>query len=174
MYYVLLTTASLLAVSGLLTGNESALLGSMLISPILVPIFNITSGQYGVLYNLAKLLFSIVFATTVGYFGSFFTKNVETNLMKSRTLYKVDHGHLFTHSIIPYVCGFVLALAKYSNDYVTIVGVSLALAILPPLVNAGIYIHRKEYDKARNNFELSLLNLVLVSISYIISVKMLI
>lgn len=173
MYYITLILAALISGVGLLMGSETAVRGSMLISPMLLPIFNMASNQTTISSGMKMFGLSVAICIFIGYVLSYATRNQETKLMTDRVQYRASIDSLFFNMVVPFLCGFVLAIAKKNNDILTMAGVGLAIAMLPPLVNAGIYLQRGQYDHFTKNMELAGINLTMMTLSYVINTRLL-
>jgi uncharacterized hydrophobic protein (TIGR00271 family) len=154
MYYFYILLASIISASGFILNSSPIIIGSMLISPIFSPIIE---------KKPVKLIAGIVLCIVIGYIIGRIIKYRETDEMLLRTQYRKN---LLFNIIVPLVSGFVLALALPKNNIIAIAGVGIAISILPPLVNSGIYLSGGFINKAYINGELAILNLALTTLTY--------
>jgi uncharacterized hydrophobic protein (TIGR00271 family) len=183
---IFIIIGSIIATFGLFYNAYPVVLGSMLISPIgnsimrycLGYVFN-SSGF--MTQGINSLMAQIVIGLVIGYImetvnyhiGDKF--NLPTEEMESRTSTK----NFVTDFLIALLCGFILAYSIIHNQIFAIVGLSMVVAVLPPLVNTGVYIsmahHEHNIDKYNNNmtkavrtFMLAMINIVGISFASII------
>ena len=170
VYYILL--ASVISVFGLITNSKELLIGAMLISPMFVPVINanILKTPSAITNNTIILVLEIISAVLVGYIASKLFKKVETKEMENRTKWDDSPTNQAINTwMIPLIGGPVAAIAIKSNDIAPTLGVGIALAFLPPLVNAGMYWGYGEKEKAIKSFKLALYNIVLSAITFTIT-----
>lgn len=151
--------ASLIAGGGLIMNSPSCVMSSMLVSPYLEPIMGMANGNpQSVLTFGGGGLIAII----VGYIMNKYFKPKETQTMQGISGWK---KYLSINLMIPIICGLLLA---YTYDPVTLVGIGLAISILPPLVTAGMYIEQNDLKKTKESIQLSLLNLTLLIVGYLL------
>jgi uncharacterized hydrophobic protein (TIGR00271 family) len=147
-YFLMLTAANLIALSGLITNSAPVIIGAMLISPLMGPIlsfgFAFTTGAKQIWKrSVRKITFSIVVTLVVAAFASFLSPMKEiAQEMLSRTrpnLYDL---------IIAFLAGSAGAAALCTKkNYLTVVpGVAIATAVIPPLSVAGFGIGVWNYN----------------------------
>lgn len=138
---------SIIAGLGLLYDNYIVVLGSMCISPIGNSIIRyalgLTYGYYPfVTQGFKSLIAQILIGTIIGYtLGN--TNKYLGEPLKSPTIemeQRTNIDFVITEFIISSLCGLVLAYSIINNQLVPIVGISLVVAILPPIVNTGLYL----------------------------------
>ncbi len=138
-YFLVLTIANLIALSGLITNNVAVIIGAMLISPLMGPILSsgfafVTGDNMIGKSALRKVGLSVVVTVLIAAIASYFSPMQDvTNEIISRTrpnLYDL---------IIAFLAGTVGAIAICTRkNYITIVpGVAIATAVIPPLSVAG-------------------------------------
>lgn len=130
---------------GLLYNSNAVVLGSMLVSPLGSPLFSAISGiitnesKY-VLSGSSNLLLLATLCVIIGIIMGFINDiysffKTPTNEMEKR----VTIQYIIIDILIALIAGVTIALAKFKRDFVVIAGINLAVSILPPLVNAGLY-----------------------------------
>ena len=137
----LTTVAGIIALTGLFMNNVAIIIGAMLLSPLLGPIYSFaintavgrTSDALKSIGNLAILLLMvIIFSYLTTLFISIF---VELSLTEE-ILARMDSS--FIYILMAVLLGFasILALSKEISE--SIAGVAIAAALLPPAVVTGI------------------------------------
>ena len=137
------TLASIISSLGFFMDNDSMVLGSMLISPMIEPIYTLASSTFsiGIIYSS---VFSIIILSIIAYcigisasilnhYINYF--KVPTEQMAGYTTMPKYVGNV----IVPFLAGIVIAVSKPSNNILAITGVGLIIAVLPPIVNGGLY-----------------------------------
>lgn len=173
-----LVLAALLAAGGLATHTRELVIGSMLVSPFFVPIINMNKKGIGakkVANNILILLASAAGCVLIGHiFGRFFpspeteSKKMIVGWNRSSTI-----GTVIAY-LVPILSGIVIAVADKSQNIVPMVGVGIAISILPPLVNAGIYSSETDkWDETIQSLKFGMMNLGLGAISYTIAKRFL-
>jgi uncharacterized hydrophobic protein (TIGR00271 family) len=138
-YFLILTIANWIALSGLITNSAAVIIGAMLISPLMSPILNIgfafiTGDRFVWSTSLKKIVFGVALTLVTAAVATYLSPLKEvTNEILSRTrpnLYDL---------IIALLAGAAGAAALCTKkNYLTIVpGVAIATAVIPPLSVAG-------------------------------------
>jgi uncharacterized hydrophobic protein (TIGR00271 family) len=166
-YFLILTIANLIALSGLITNTAPVIIGAMLISPLMGPILNIgfafiTGDKFIWVKSTKKITLSVALTLVVAAIATYFSplKDI-TNEIISRTrpnLY--DLG-------IAFLAGSAGAVAICTKkNYLTIVpGVAIATAVIPPLSVAGFGIGIGNFNIVAGGFFLFFTNFVAIIIS---------
>lgn len=183
---IFIIVGSLISGFGLLYNNYITVLGSMLISPIGSAIIRYSLGyRYAyrpfLIQGVNSLIAQAVIGLTIGYMMGIINKEtgekfkIPTEEMSSRT----NQDNYISDFTISLLCGFILSYSILHKEIVPITGLSLVVAVLPPIVNAGLYIsiahsaksledYHKNMLNARKTFLLAVLNVVGISLSTII------
>lgn len=176
---------SALAVCGLVNNSKDVLIGSMLVSPLFLPIINMHAARGGeVVNNAAILAASVAFCIGSGYVASRVLKlENDTPLMEDISSWE-EGGKTSTiiHYVVPVLAGAIIAIANRSQNIIPMVGVGVAFAILPPLVSAGLYwgksvktkAWQSEKTKAWQSLKLAVLNIVMGTVSFSLTTNVLV
>ena len=167
--FVYLVLSAILAGFGLLSNSKEAVIGSMLISPLFVPIINANNAPRGenLRQNILLMISSVSIAIAIGFvLGKILPVHNETDEMESRTKWKITARSTLLNVAIPIFCGVVVAVAMKSANIVPVIGAGIAIAFMPPLVNTGIYFSENKSKKAAKSLQLALLNIVLSGLTY--------
>lgn len=158
-FYLLLSTASLIAAFGLISNSTAVIIGAMLVSPLMTPIIGTSLGLVigdGKLFadSLKSVVAGVVLAIVSSALLGFLPLALEaTPEMLSRTQ--------------PTILDLMVAvLAGFAGSYAMIdekvspalPGVAIATAIVPPLSNTGICLSLGYYDGAFGSFTLFFAN----------------
>jgi uncharacterized hydrophobic protein (TIGR00271 family) len=166
-YFLTLSAANLIALSGLITNSSPVIIGAMLISPLMGPILSfgfafITGSRNIWRLSLKKIAVSVAVTLLVASIATVFSPLKEiTSEILTRTrpnLYDL---------IVAFLAGSAGAAALCTKkSYLTIVpGVAIATAVIPPLSVAGFGIGTWNYSLFIGGFFLFFTNFVAITIS---------
>jgi uncharacterized hydrophobic protein (TIGR00271 family) len=166
-YFLTLSAANLIALSGLITNSVPVIIGAMLISPLMGPIlsfgFAFISGSRNIWkLSIKKIFVSVAVTLLVAAVASFLSPLKEITseiLIRTRpNLYDL---------IVAFIAGSAGAAALCTKrSYLTIVpGVAIATAVIPPLSVAGFGIGTWNYSLFFGGFFLFFTNFVAITIA---------
>ena len=150
--------------------SSTMLIGSMLLAPFLAPV--ISMNNHKSVENVMKMLFILVLGVALSVVMGYGTVKLlnydeETKEMKDRTQWENQSRNTrLAYIAIPIVTGIAFAVAYDHADIIPMTGVGIAVSILPPLTNAGIYLGQGKKKEAKKSLKLGMVNLSLVLISY--------
>lgn len=166
-YFLVLTLANLIALSGLIMNNSAVIIGSMLISPLMGPI--LSSGYGYITVNTViweksikkiglSVALTVVVAAAVTYLSPLKEITVEILARTSPNLYDL---------VVAFLAGTVgaIALCTKKNYLITVTGVAIATAVIPPLSVVGFGIGTGDLYIAVGGFFLFFTNFVAIIIS---------
>jgi len=165
-YFFLLTTANLIALSGLITNNTSVIIGAMLISPLMGPILSsgfafITGDSLIGRRALKKITLSVILTIIVAAFATTLSplQDLTGEILARIRPNLYDLG-------VAFLAGTAGALAICTKrNYLTIVpGVAIATAVIPPLSVTGFGIGTLNMRVALGGFFLFFTNFVAIII----------
>lgn len=163
MYMVIMST--IVAAIGLLEDNVAVVIGAMVIAPLLGPnmalAFATTLGEGKLLWlalksNLAGLLTALLLSAAIGFI---LPLNLDSNELMIRT--DVGLGGV----ILALVSGAAAVLSLTSGWANSLVGVMVAVAILPPTATLGLMLGAGNYQHALGAALLLAVNIVCVNLS---------
>lgn len=138
--------ASVIASLGFLHNNNIPIIGSMLISPVLSPLYNILSRYVSnkplqLITGVSFHLFLLIICALVGFIAVSLNESIklypeESIEMSNQTKYK----HFITDIGVASMCGIGIAFAILRGDIITRVGFGIAITVLPSMVNSGMYL----------------------------------
>lgn len=164
-YMMLVFLSTIVAAIGLIQNNVAVIIGAMVIAPLLGPnlalSLSTTLGQVnGILDALRTLVVGIVFALVISIVVSFFYPDlILTSELLSRTSVGIDGLALALAS------GAAAALSITTGVSSVLVGVMVAVALLPPTVTLGICLGIGAFPEAKGAAFLLVANIASVNLT---------
>jgi len=166
-YFLILTIANLIALSGLLMNNTAVIVGAMLISPLMGAILSsgfafITGNRTIGSKALKKIALSVAVTIVIAGAATFVSPMQDmTEEILSRT-----RPNLFD-LVVAFLAGTVgaNALCRKKNYLTTVTGVAIATAVIPPLSVAGYGLGTGNFYVGMGGFFLFFTNFVAIIIS---------
>lgn len=164
-FLVLTFLSTIVAAIGLNTDNISAVIGAMVIAPLLGPnlalTFAATVGDQSLLLKSLKtngtgVLFSIAISFAI---GALFGANMDSHELMSRTSIGMDSIALAL------VSGAAASLSLATGMSSALVGVMVAVALLPPATAIGLFLGSGDWQLAQQAATLLLINVVCVNLA---------
>ncbi|MCP8615315.1 TIGR00341 family protein [Salirhabdus salicampi] len=157
-YSLLIIFSAVVATMGFMKNSEAVVIGAMVIAPMIGPViaiaFSSILGDYRKLWKSMVTSF-IGFFIVVGiaiFFTYFFGEALETDQYLART--EVEMSDF----ILALASGGAGALSVLNRMSGNLVGVMVAVALLPPSLSVGIGIGQGEWERAWNAFLLTSVN----------------
>ncbi|GBF09638.1 membrane protein [Aeropyrum pernix] len=148
---LLAAIAGVVALAGIITGSMILLVGAMLLSPILSPIYSAAVGlSFGRLeiavrggFSLLILtLLALASSTTAAVIVSVFLPGSDAVLGAARQAYTPHYIDL----IIGFALGAAVSLAAVARLNEPLIGVAVAAALIPPLAALGLGLAFLDYE----------------------------
>jgi uncharacterized hydrophobic protein (TIGR00341 family) len=164
-YLMLVFLSTIVAAIGLIENNVAVIIGAMVIAPLLGPnlalSLSTTLGQVnGILNALKTLAVGIFFALGISYLVGMFYPNIQlTPELLSRTTVGLDGLALALAS------GAAAALSITTGVSSVLVGVMVAVALLPPTVTLGICLGLESFEEAYGAALLLIANIASVNLT---------
>ena len=164
-FVLLVILSSLVAAIGLLRANDAIIIGAMVIAPLLGPnmglVLSATLGDPDLAKKSLKTnLTGIFIALSIGItLGWFFEIDISNQEMASRL--QVNYADF----ILAFASGAAGALSFTSGAPGSLIGVMVAVALLPPLMVFGLLLGNGQFQVGLNALLLFLTNMVCVNIS---------
>lgn len=171
-YMMLVFLSTIVAAIGLIQNNVAVIIGAMVIAPLLGPnlalSLSTTLGQVnGILAALRTLVVGIVFALLISIGVSLFYPDlILTTELLSRTSVGIDGLALALAS------GTAAALSITTGVSSVLVGVMVAVALLPPTVTLGICLGIGAYPEAKGAAFLLIANIASVNLTAQLTMRM--
>jgi hypothetical protein len=140
--------ASILAAIGLDANNLTAIIGSMLVSPLASPLLNIIENKNYII-NLIQILILSIVCISIGliyyiivYGVNPYNNFIVTQQMKNISTFK-GYQYIYDvfYALIIGICIYLAHVNKNDNNtsYIQVLtGVGIGISILPPFVNTGM------------------------------------
>ncbi|MBN1498758.1 MAG: TIGR00341 family protein [Spirochaetes bacterium] len=165
-YYILTVLSCIIATTGLIQGSGATIIGAMIVAPLMTPILafslGVIWGDTGLMKtSLSSLLKGVVLAVFISSVISFlvpFANYTPEIISRTKpTLFDI---------IVALTSGFVGAYG-YANKRISssLVGIAIAVALMPPLCTVGIGIGTLNYSVATGAAVLFLINLISISLA---------
>jgi uncharacterized hydrophobic protein (TIGR00341 family) len=168
-YFVLIVLASIVASIGIIYNNVAVIIGSMVIAPMFTPIMALSLSTTLADTKLTrKSLFTglsgYIIAISIGViFGLFFTINPTAQ----EILFRTDINLM--NVLLALSAGIAGSLSFTKGVSQALVGVMVAVALLPPLVVTGLLIGSQHWIGTISSFLLFAVNLVCVNLAGVIT-----
>ncbi|HKJ74000.1 MAG TPA: TIGR00341 family protein [Alphaproteobacteria bacterium] len=164
-FYLLAVLSTIVAAIGLLTNNVAVIIGAMVIAPLLGP--NIAFA-YGTILGDRKLMIS---ATRTNLAGIAISISISIALgavwphtgLAGELLARTDVG--YDSIALALASGFAAALSMTTGVSTALVGVMVAVALLPPAATFGLMIGARRFDPALGAALLLAVNVICVNLS---------
>lgn len=164
-YLLLVMLSSIVAAAGLLENNVAVIIGAMVIAPLLGPniafAFGTSLGDRELVLNsLATMITGIALAIVVAYItGLVWPAQAITHELILRT----DINYAGT--VIALASGAAASLSLVTGLSSILVGVMVAVALMPPAVTIGLMLSDNSYDYAIGAVMLLAVNIVCINLS---------
>ncbi len=169
VFLIMVALSSLVAAVGLLRNNVAVIIGAMVIAPLLGPNVALSLattlgdedlGRNAVKTNFIGISLSFLLSVCIGYFV--FVDPAQPEIM-SRTI--VSYGDI----VLALASGVAGALAYTTGAPSALIGVMVAVALVPPLVTSGMLIGSGYIAKGIDAFFLVLVNLISINLAGVIT-----
>ena len=167
-YVLLVILSTLVASLGMLENNIAVVIGAMVIAPLLGPNIALALGtvlgkQRLVLSAIATFTLGILIALSVAFL---LTYVYPLTSLSQELLVRTDVR--YSAIALALASGAAAALSLTSGLSTVLVGVMVAVAILPPVAVVGLMLGYQQYDLAFGAFILFAINVVCVNLSSIV------
>lgn len=162
-YYLLISLSILMATLGLLVNSAAIVIGSMLIAPLLSPILSLS---LGIVISDGKLLsrsFSTILKSTAIGIGAAILATLFFGLgegsVTQEVLSRTEPSLIYF--LVALIAGFAVSYTMVQPDLnVTLPGIAVAVALIPPLAVVGVGIAKLDWFIVSNSFILFLINVI--------------
>lgn len=149
--------ASILSLIGIIRNDNFLLLAGIIVSPMAIILNNVAKDMVmsnSSYENLIILITSIVMAVVVGFIGGKTAKYIESDIDESKI--KVYRNTNFEyHSFLAFILGvFMVYLMSFNEPNLiigTLVGISIVVILLVPLVDVGLRLSYWYNDELEND-----------------------
>lgn len=164
-FFVLTFASAIVAALGLNADNIAAVIGAMVIAPLLGPILAISLGAaLGDTKMLIRAGRNAMAGLALGFataavIGALFGVNLESGELTSRTVAGIDSV------VLALAAGVAAALSIVAGISSALVGVMVAVALLPPAAAAGLFLGAGEISFFSRSVLLLTVNVVCIMIA---------
>lgn len=165
-YYVLTILSCIIATTGLIQGSTATIIGAMIVAPLMTPILAMSLGVIWGDFNLIK---TSVFSIAKGVFWAVAISTAIAYIIPipgfSEEILSRTRPSLF--DIVVAIASGTVGAYGYANKKIsnTLVGIAIAVALMPPLCTIGISLGTMHWHMALNATILFAINLVSISLS---------
>ncbi|MGD1929878.1 MAG: TIGR00341 family protein [Leptolyngbyaceae cyanobacterium] len=161
----LIVLSTVIAAIGIVRDNQAVVIGAMVIAPLLQPNMALavatTLGDKSLAYRTLRtgsigILLALLLAVAIGYVVPV---SLESSEIASRVQVRWPDG------ILAFASGVAGAIALTSEERSGIVGVMVSVALLPPLVVAGLLLGAAEWSSAFGASLLTLTNVICLNLA---------
>ncbi len=165
VYLLMVVLSSIVAAIGILNDNVAVIIGAMVIAPLLGPNVGLALGttlgdltlvRDALRTNLAGIILAVLLSTGLGYFLA-----VDPSIPEIASRTRVG----LVEVALALASGCAGSLAFTTGLSATLIGVMVAVALLPPLVTFGLLLGSGQLGLASGALELFLVNLVCVNLA---------
>lgn len=169
VYFAMVSLSTVVAAIGIMTNNVAVVIGAMVIAPLLGPVIAMSLAatlgdpdlaRLSLKTSIAGILLALVLSTLIGYF---LHVNPDIPEIASRTRVGMENV------VLALAAGFAGALAFTAGVPGALVGVMVAVALLPPLVTMGLLLGAGFFNLAWVALLILLINILCVSLAGTIS-----
>lgn len=166
-YLLLLFLSTVVAAIGLMTGDLAAVIGAMVIAPMLssymafslgVTIGDISIIKKSLIVNLVGFVMVLIIASAIGAFWPHDSDSYNDVLLSRAS---VQYSHL----ALALAAGAAAVLSLTTGVSSALVGVMVSVALLPPLAASGLFIGYGNYERAGMAFLLAVANASCITVS---------
>lgn len=169
-YYAMIVLSSIVAGAGLMGNSPAVIIGSMVIAPLLGPnvalAFSISVGDVELLKKSIKhFLYGIILAFFLALVQGYFIPFEYTHEIMTRT------NITYLDLMLAFCSGIagVISLVVGANS--TLVGVMIAVALMPPLVSVGLLLGKGDFMLSLNAFLLFISNVIVINLAGILTFR---
>ncbi|MBN1551307.1 TIGR00341 family protein [bacterium] len=168
-YYIsMVFLAAIVAGLGILRSNPAVIIGAMIIAPLLGPSvalsFGSALGDFKLIRQAAASNLVGIFLVILVSIGWGLIANVDPELPELINRTRVTYGDI----VLASVSGTAGVLSLTMGTLSVLVGVMIAVALLPPLVTGGLLLGSGHYSLANGAFMVFLANFICVNLSGIV------
>jgi uncharacterized hydrophobic protein (TIGR00341 family) len=165
IFFLTIVVSTVVAAIGLLRDNVAVIIGAMVIAPLLGPNMTLslatTLGDSALAkkalnVNLLGLLLALAIAAVIGIFVD---SDVISREIQSRTVVSLSD------IVLALSAGIAGALAFTTGLSATLIGVMVAVALLPPLTTTGLMLGAGQWQVAVGAFMLTAANIICINLA---------
>lgn len=165
-FIIMVVLSAFVAGIGILKNNQAIIIGAMVIAPFLGPnmsmAFGTTLGDWpmirkSIITGISATIIALVISVLWGLLSSSAASILPGDIIEYQDI------------ALALICGFAGVVSAISGQGTTLVGVMVAVALLPPLMRSGLLLGAGQFAHALNAFLIFSVNIVCVNIAGIIT-----
>lgn len=169
VYIVTVILSSIVAAIGILNDSIAIVIGAMVIAPLLGPnvalslattLGDVSLARNAVKTNLAGLATAFVCSVALGFIVS---SNPDVSVVAAKTEVRLDMV------VLALASGSAGALAFTTGLSTILIGVMVAVALLPPLVTFGLLLGAGYWSPALTALQLFLINIICINLAGVVT-----
>jgi len=169
VYFILIVFAAIVASIGLFRNNVVFIIGAMVIAPLLGPnlalSFATTLGDTRLAQKAGKAIALGVMAAFIPSFLIGIIFNIDIGIPELISRIEVSLGDV----VLALIAGSAAAISFTSELFSALIGVMVAVALLPPLVALGLLSGSGHWELALGAFFLFVVNLICVNLAGVLT-----
>jgi len=165
-YYILTILSTVIATAGLIMGSTAVVIGAMIVAPLMTPILALSLGViWGDLRLMRNSLISIMYGSFLAVLISAFMAFLFPTVSYTDEILARAHPGLY--DIVVGVASGLVGAYGFANRKVSssLVGIAIAVALLPPLCTVGIGLGLLDLQVAGGALVLFIINLTSISLA---------
>jgi len=173
VYMAMIVLSTIVAAVGILRDNVAVIIGAMVIAPLLGPnvalslattLGDTDLARRALKANLVGIALGLSMTILLGLIISVFYGGIDTDATEIATRTEVNLGDI----VLALAAGSAAALSFTRQTMSALIGVMVAVALLPPLVVLGMLIGSGEWSLAGGAFMLLLINIIGINLSGVV------
>lgn len=167
-YLIFILLSALVAAAGLILNSSTVLIASMILSPLMGPILGVSFGfaikdKKLVRNGFISQLYGLIIAFGVGIGLGLFSVLVQHNPPATSAMLSRNFPSYFDIAIA--ICGgLAVGFVVTGTIQSALVGVAIAVALMPPGVNIGVALIYGDYLLSLGSFVLLLANIIIINL----------
>jgi len=165
-YYILTVLSTVIATAGLIMGSTAVVIGAMIVAPLMTPILALSLGVvWGDLRLMRNSLVSIMYGSSLAVLISAFMAFLLPEVAYTDEILARARPGLY--DIVVGVASGLVGAYGFANRKVSssLVGIAIAVALLPPLCTVGIGLGFLDMQVAVGALALFIINLASISLA---------
>ncbi|TFG10941.1 MAG: TIGR00341 family protein [Promethearchaeota archaeon] len=174
-YFIFIILSAIIASSGLVLNSIAVVIASMIISPLMGPILGFS---YGVITHNKAMLKNSLIAQTIGILLSIgcglllgFTTILLTNTNEITHQMSIRSFPSYLDIIITSCAGIATGFSISGVIKTSLVGVAIALSLMPPAVNIGLAFIYGDFILSLGSLILLIVNILIINICSLIVMR---
>ncbi len=168
-YLIMVVLSAIIASIGLIRNDMAIIIGAMVLAPLLMPQVGLAlASTLGDKELAAKALRAgsagFAMALAIGWIiGMIYGVDPEISAIQARV------GLSWSDLVLAFSAGVAGVLAFTSGGQLSLIGVMVAVALMPPLVTAGLLFGSSHFAEGINAFELACANVICINLAGIVT-----